>query len=420
MNIWHDIDPKRIQTEDFMCYIEIQKGSKSKYELDKETGVLRLDRVLYTSTVYPASYGFIPRTLADDGDPLDVLVLCSEPILPATLVQCYPIGVINMIDDGKMDEKIIAIPFREPMYNLYNDISQLPHHIFDEMMHFFEVYKVLEHKKTSVKEIKGRESALNIVEKCIERYNADIVGKDCKERDARGEEIMTQNGQDKILIVVDMQADFIDGALGTPEAAAILPAVRARIALARARGEKVAFTRDTHGAEYLATQEGKRLPVPHCIRGEKGWQIADGLYAAGDACFDKPCFGSVALAQYVSEEKFASLTFTSLDGRPLTESARILVTFAGDSRNKGAWIKGNVHNEWGSGPALTQPVSAEIRMKAVPGEELKCFVVEPATGKRLRSLPVQKKNGLEIFSLGKNTKSIYFELIREKRSAQKG
>ena len=129
MNIWHDIAPERIKKEDFMCYIEIQKGSKSKYELDKETGVLKLDRVLYTSTVYPASYGFIPRTLADDGDPLDVLVLCSEPILPATLVQCYPIGVINMIDDGKMDEKIIAIPFREPMYNLYNDISQLPHHI---------------------------------------------------------------------------------------------------------------------------------------------------------------------------------------------------------------------------------------------------------------------------------------------------
>ena len=130
MNIWHDIDPARIQTEDFMCYIEIQKGSKSKYELDKPTGVLRLDRVLYTSTVYPASYGFIPRTLADDGDPLDVLVLCSEPILPATLVQCYPIGVINMIDDGKMDEKIIAIPFREPTYNFYTDIAQLPHHIF--------------------------------------------------------------------------------------------------------------------------------------------------------------------------------------------------------------------------------------------------------------------------------------------------
>ena len=177
MNIWHDIDPKRIQAENFMCYIEIQKGSKSKYELDKETGVLRLDRVLYTSTVYPASYGFIPRTLADDGDPLDVLVLCSEPILPATLVQCYPIGVINMVDDGKMDEKVIAIPFREPMYNIYKDISQLPHHIFDEMMHFFEVYKVLEHKKTSVKEIMGRDSAVRVVHKSIDLYNSVVAGK---------------------------------------------------------------------------------------------------------------------------------------------------------------------------------------------------------------------------------------------------
>lgn len=176
MNIWHDISDKRIKSEDFMCYIEIQKGSKSKYELDKETGVLRLDRVLYTSTVYPASYGFIPRTLADDGDPLDVLVLCSEPILPATLVQCYPIGVINMLDDGKQDEKIIAIPFREPTYNIYGDIGQLPHHIFDEMMHFFEVYKVLEHKKTSVREIMGRGSAVRIVRQSIETYKTMFGG----------------------------------------------------------------------------------------------------------------------------------------------------------------------------------------------------------------------------------------------------
>lgn len=176
MNIWHDISDKRIKKDDFMCYIEIQKGSRSKYELDKETGVLKLDRVLYTSTVYPASYGFIPLTLAEDGDPLDVLVLCSEPILPATMVQCYPIGVINMIDDGKMDEKIIAIPFREPTYNIYTDISQLPQHIFDEMMHFFEVYKVLEHKTTSVKEIMGRDKALEIVQKCITLYNKEFSG----------------------------------------------------------------------------------------------------------------------------------------------------------------------------------------------------------------------------------------------------
>lgn len=176
MNIWHDISDTRIKKDDFMCYIEIQKGSRSKYELDKETGVLKLDRVLYTSTVYPASYGFIPRTLAEDGDPLDVPVLCSEPILPATMVQCYPIGVINMIDDGKMDEKIIAIPFREPTYNIYTDISQLPRHIFDEMMHFFEVYKVLEHKTTSVKEIMGRDKAVEIVQKCIALYNKEYSG----------------------------------------------------------------------------------------------------------------------------------------------------------------------------------------------------------------------------------------------------
>jgi inorganic pyrophosphatase len=153
-----------------MCLIEIQKGSKSKYELDKETGFLKLDRVLYTSTVYPASYGFIPRTLADDSDPLDVLVLCSEPIIPMTLVQCYPIGVISMIDDGCLDEKIIAIPFKEPTYNGYNDINELPKHIFEEMMHFFEVYKNLEHKKTAVEEISSKDVALKIIKNCILNY----------------------------------------------------------------------------------------------------------------------------------------------------------------------------------------------------------------------------------------------------------
>ena len=170
MNIWHDISDKRIKSEDFMCYIEIQKGSKSKYELDKETGVLRLDRVLYTSTVYPASYGFIPRTLADDGDPLDVLVLCNETIYPMTLVNCYPIGVIKMMDSGELDEKIIAIPFKDPTYNNYYDIHELPKHIFDEMMHFFEVYKSLEHKTTTVKEMAHRDEALEIIRKCAKMY----------------------------------------------------------------------------------------------------------------------------------------------------------------------------------------------------------------------------------------------------------
>lgn len=133
MNIWHDIAPSRITTKSFEAYIEIPNGSKAKYELDKETGILRLDRVLYTSTVYPANYGFIPRTYADDGDPLDVLVLCDETIYPATLVRCYPIGVIKMIDGGLLDEKIIAIPFDDPTYNNYYDIQELPQHIFQEI-----------------------------------------------------------------------------------------------------------------------------------------------------------------------------------------------------------------------------------------------------------------------------------------------
>ena len=114
-NIWHDISPSRIQPEDFVAVIEIPKGSKKKYELDKETGLIILDRVLHTSTHYPANYGFIPRTYGDDGDPLDVLVLCSEEIDPLTLVRCYPIGYISMLDGGKNDEKIIAIPFSGPI-----------------------------------------------------------------------------------------------------------------------------------------------------------------------------------------------------------------------------------------------------------------------------------------------------------------
>jgi len=169
-NIWHDINPKRISSDDFMVVVEISKGSKNKYELDKETGLLKLDRILYTSTHYPASYGFIPRTYADDGDPLDALVLCSEPIQPMTLVRCYPIGAIKMIDNGANDEKIIAIPFDDPMYNTYTDISELPRHMFDEMKHFFEVYKTLEGKTTAVDEIIGSDKVQDIIKYTIGKY----------------------------------------------------------------------------------------------------------------------------------------------------------------------------------------------------------------------------------------------------------
>ena len=173
-NIWHDISPARIQPEDFICVVEISKGGKTKYELDKETGMLRLDRILYTSTHYPANYGFIPRTYGDDNDPLDVLLLCSEALQPLTLVRAYPIGVISMIDNGRDDEKIIAIPVSDPNYNQYTDISELPQHISDEMKHFFQVYKALENKETAVHETRGRAAAVAVIRQAIQDYTVQF------------------------------------------------------------------------------------------------------------------------------------------------------------------------------------------------------------------------------------------------------
>lgn len=171
MNIWHNLDPKHITKDSFYAVIEIPKGSKNKYELNKETGMLELDRILYTSTHYPANYGFIPKTYAEDNDPLDVLVLCSESIFPMTLVKCYPIGVISMVDGGEADEKIIAIPFKDPTYNGYTDIKELPEHIFNEMEHFFTVYKQLEKKATSIDTIEGVKRAKEVIEESIALYH---------------------------------------------------------------------------------------------------------------------------------------------------------------------------------------------------------------------------------------------------------
>ena len=175
-SIWHDISEERIFPTDFISVIEISKGSKKKYELDKETGLLILDRILYSSVHYPANYGFIPRTLDEDGDPLDVLVLCSEPIEPMSLVRCYPIGVMYMIDGDDMDDKIIAIPYGDPTYNCYTDIKQLPSHIFDEIRNFFNIYKSLEGKKTKVDEFGGPIDAAKIICKCIDLYNEEFEG----------------------------------------------------------------------------------------------------------------------------------------------------------------------------------------------------------------------------------------------------
>jgi inorganic pyrophosphatase len=170
MNIWHDLDIKRISPEEFIVCIEISKNSKMKYELDKETGRLILDRVLFTSTHYPANYGFIPKTYAGDNDPLDVLVLCQSEIIPLCLVKCRPIGVIKMIDNDQVDEKVIAVPVGDPSWNSYKNIDELPEHILDEMRHFFGVYKQLEGKTTSIVETRGPIETKRIIAQAIERY----------------------------------------------------------------------------------------------------------------------------------------------------------------------------------------------------------------------------------------------------------
>ncbi len=160
----------RISPEEFVAFIEISKGSKMKYEIDEESGLVAVDRILSTSTAYPWNYGLIPKTLALDGDPLDVLVISSEPIIPGALAKCRPIGVMRMVDSGDQDDKILCVMPKDPMYKGYTDIAQLPEHIGKEIQHFFSVYKALEGKKTEVGIIEGPEAARQTVKACIEAY----------------------------------------------------------------------------------------------------------------------------------------------------------------------------------------------------------------------------------------------------------
>lgn len=178
MNIWHDIKEDRITADKFIACIEIAKGAKKKYELDKETGLIKLDRILHTSMHYPANYGFIPRTYSEDGDPLDVLVLSSESFDPLVLVECYPVGMVIMTDNNKKDEKIIAIPINDPLYNEYKSIENLPKNIADELVHFLKVYKDLEKESvTVVSEPYGLEKAKECINRAKEYYNKTFIKK---------------------------------------------------------------------------------------------------------------------------------------------------------------------------------------------------------------------------------------------------
>jgi len=168
---WHDIDPGKNIPETVNGIIEIPKGSRAKYELDKETGMIMLDRVLYSSIYYPANYGFIPKSYCDDGDPLDILVLSQIDLVPLTLVEATVIGAMRMLDGGEADDKIIAVATNDIGVNHYSDISELPHHFQRELQSFFEDYKKLENKEVIVEDLQNKEVAQQILLKSFTDYN---------------------------------------------------------------------------------------------------------------------------------------------------------------------------------------------------------------------------------------------------------
>ncbi|MBS0262101.1 MAG: inorganic diphosphatase [Planctomycetes bacterium] len=168
---WHDVFPGEKLPTEFNAIIEIPMGSSVKYELDKRTGLIKLDRVLYSAVYYPANYGFIPQTLAEDDDPLDVLVLCQEPVVPLTLVKARAIGLMTMIDSGKKDHKILAVAVHDPEFNGFTEASQLPVHRLSMLRRFFQDYKTLEGKAVEVDELTPAEFSTPIINDSLQRYS---------------------------------------------------------------------------------------------------------------------------------------------------------------------------------------------------------------------------------------------------------
>jgi len=168
---WHDVTPGLNLPYEFTAVIEIPRGSSVKYELDKATGLLKLDRILYSAVHYPANYGFIPQTLAEDDDPLDVLVLCQEAVDPLTLVRARAIGLMTMVDSGKKDHKLLAVAMDDPEFNSFREASELPIHRLTMLRRFFQDYKTLEGKSVEVDDFQPAAFATPIIEDALQRYS---------------------------------------------------------------------------------------------------------------------------------------------------------------------------------------------------------------------------------------------------------
>src|SRR6186997_3281165 len=170
---WHDVTPGEDIPQEFNAIIEIPFGSSVKYELDKISGLIKLDRVLYSAVYYPANYGFIPQTLAEDDDPLDVLVLCQETVVPLTLIKARTIGLMTMIDTGKKDHKIIAVAVNDPEFDSYQEAAQMPPHRLQMLRRFFQDYKTLEGKAVEVDAIQPADAAYPVIEDALARYSQE-------------------------------------------------------------------------------------------------------------------------------------------------------------------------------------------------------------------------------------------------------
>jgi inorganic pyrophosphatase len=172
---WHEVPIGDDAPDELNVVVEISSGSKVKYELDKETGLLKIDRILYSSVVYPENYGFLPQTLADDDDPLDVIILTQAPIQPLSVMEARPIGMLHMLDEGERDENIICVNVEDPIYNSYNHVDEFPQHRWDELKQFFAEYKNLEGKEVEVGDIVGPEEAKEYIQHAMELYKQNVA-----------------------------------------------------------------------------------------------------------------------------------------------------------------------------------------------------------------------------------------------------
>ncbi len=174
LNLLHDVTPGKNIPEEINVIVEINKGSKNKYELDKETGLIMLDRVMYTSQDYPFDYGFVPQTHWHDGDPLDVVLLTTHPLVPGLLLKARPVGVLDMIDDGESDAKIIAVPVKDPRWSEVKDLTDINAHTIEEIKHFFETYKQIQKKTVTIPTIRDAKAAKDVITEGIELYKKEF------------------------------------------------------------------------------------------------------------------------------------------------------------------------------------------------------------------------------------------------------